>query len=227
MKSQIFHEKEKKEKKKKTTSYCKVKHVLQVRCTRMSSQDIKDNSVQASLALPSSTTATFNIHVPNRLKRSLRPSILNRIFVGPGGSVQEFIHITVTTILMVFALQTGSDLLSCRLPLEIGAMEIAVKFGAGSLACVPDTPVIRSEVLVPFQSESGRPIGVAAVGPWRGAPTRIHEVQGLRDILGAEHLTQRDKDLLLRGLIVLVIDDVGLICDHGDEKDAAAGDKIW
>ena len=106
-------------------------------------------------------------------------------------------------------------------------MEIAVEFSASSLACVPDTPGICPEVLVPFQCESGRPIGVAAVGPWRSTPPRIHEVEGIWDILGAEHLTERDEDLLLRGFIVLVVDDVRLICDHSDEKDAAAGDKVW
>ena len=102
-------------------------------------------------------------------------------------------------------------------------MEKAVKFCAVSLACVPDTPGVCSEVLVPFQCEPGRPIGVAAVGPWRGAPARIHEVKWLWDILSAEHLTERNKDLLLRGFIVLLVDDIGLICDHGDKKDAAAG----
>ena len=106
-------------------------------------------------------------------------------------------------------------------------MEIAVKFSAGSLACEPDPPGIRSQVLVPLQCESGRPVGVAAIGPRRGAPPRIHEVKGLWDILGAEHLTERDEDLVLRGFIVLVVDHIGLICDHGDEKDAAAGEKAW
>ena len=130
-------------------------------------------------------------------------------------------------MLMVFGTQTSSDLFSCCFPLEVGAVEVAVEFSAGSLACVPDTPGTCSEVLVPFQCESGRPVGIAAIGPWRGTPTRIHEVEGLWDVLGAKHLTERNEDLLLRGFIVLVVNDIGLICDHGDEKDTATREKIW
>ena len=165
-------------------------------------------------------------YIPNSLKRTLRPSILNPVLIGPGSSVQEFVHIPIAAFRMVFALQTSSDLLSGRFPLEIGTMEKAVELRARSLARVPETPGIRAEVLVPFEGESGRPVGVAAVGPGRGAPARIHEVDGLGDVGGAEHLAQRDEDLLLCGFVGLVVDDVGLVGDDGDEEDAAAGEEV-
>ena len=127
---------------------------------------------------------------------------------------------------MVFALQTSRDLLPNRLPLKISAVEKAVELRAGSLARVPETPSIRAEVLVPFQGKSGRPIRIATVGPGGGAPARIHKVEGLGDVVSAEHLTQRDEDLLLCGFVGLVVDDVGLVGDDGDEEDAAAGEEV-
>ena len=80
---------------------------------------------------------------------------------------------------------------------------------------------------MPLQRQSRRPIGIRPVRPGRGAPAGIHEIDRLRDIFRTEHLAQRNEDLLLRRLIILSVDDDGLVGDDGNEEDAAAGEEAF
>ena len=78
-----------------------------------------------------------------------------------------------------------------------------------------------------FQRQTRGPIRVRAVGPWRGTPARIHEIDRSGDVVFAEHLPEDDDDLLLCCLVTLLVDDDGLIGYDGDEEDAAAGKKAF
>lgn len=106
-------------------------------------------------------------------------------------------------------------------------MQIPKVLTTSRLARKPQPPSISAQILVSFEREPGRPIGVAAVGPGRGAPAGIHEINRLRHVLGTEHLAQGREDLGFGEVVGLLVDDVGLVGDDGDEEDAAAGEEVF
>ena len=73
-----------------------------------------------------------------------------------------------------------------------------------------------------LQRRPHRPIRVAPIRPRLGTPPRIHERNRLRHVLRAKHLSQDVEDLVLGRLVVLLLHDVRLRSDDGDEDDAAA-----
>lgn len=77
-----------------------------------------------------------------------------------------------------------------------------------------------------FEREAGRPVGVAAASPGYFAPTRVHEVDRVRDGGVAEHLAKDDKNLGFGNMVGLSFEAVGLICHNGHDEDAATGEKL-
>ena len=140
--------------------------------------------------------------------------------------MQQLIRIPITTLLPVLPLQTSRNLLSRRFSLEIRPMQIPIKLTIRRLPRIPQSPIIRTQVLVPLKSEPRGPIGVRAVSPRRDAPAGIHKVEWLRDVFCAEHLPQGHHNLGFRRGVVLVVDDVGFVGDDSDEEDAAAGEEV-
>lgn len=74
-----------------------------------------------------------------------------------------------------------------------------------------------------LECESGRPVGVAAAGPRRLAPARVHEIDWLGDGVVTEHLAEDGQELGFGDVVGLGFDTVGLVGHHGGEEDAAAG----
>lgn len=84
---------------------------------------------------------------------------------------------------------------------------------------------VRPEVLVHFENRTRRPVGVATVRLRLETPPRVHEGNGLGDILRAEHIPQDSEDLLLGRLIVLIFYDIALRLNHSNEDNARAGQE--
>ena len=93
------------------------------------------------------------------------------------------------------------------------------------LACEPQAADIRPEILMHFQAGAGGPVAVAAECPRGGAPPRVHEGGGLRDVFRAVHVAQDGEDLGFRGCVVLVLRGIGLLGDNCDEEDPGAGEE--
>ena len=118
------------------------------------------------------------------------------------------------------ALQAISNLRPRSLTLKPGPVQEPVVLRTRRFAGEIQPAHVRPQVLVHFQTRAGRPVGVATVGPWLQAPTRVHECDWIRDVFGAEHTPQHVQDLSLCGRVVLILYHVALILHNGHENDA-------
>lgn len=112
------------------------------------------------------------------------------------------------------------------LPRKPRAVQVPVILRARRLAREPQPARIRPQVLVALERQARRPIRIRPVRPRRGTPARIEEVDRVGDVVGAEHVAQRDEDLRLGGFVGLAVDDEGLVGDDGDKEDAATGEEV-
>lgn len=94
------------------------------------------------------------------------------------------------------------------------------------LARKPQTAHVGAQVLVHLQRRRGRPVGIAAVRPGLGAPTRIEEIDRLGDVVGLwEHLAQHGQHLGFRPLVRLLLHAVRFRVDDRDEEDVRPRQK--
>lgn len=124
-------------------------------------------------------------------------------------------------------LHDSRDIATGILPLEPCSVQEPKVSGTGSLARIPETIVVRAQVLVHFQGCRRRPVGVASVGPGLCAPAREEEGGWFRNVLVGPHLAEDVHNFGFGLFVALTFSAPGEFIGNGYEHDVRVGEEFW